>query len=613
MQVNFQRTNVNPHMDPRLQRLVDTHGRRGLFAMPDTTEAGVIALVSDLAAWREHEDVHDPVAIARTDRGWIVTATVPIAQIETIRHAGFVLSLKASQPLRPTLTDTVPEINATAATLSAGLFSSGGEGAIVGVVDGGLSVVHRNFRNADGSTRLVALWDQSAENGPDSPFGYGRRYGAGEIDAALRAGEPHLALLGFGAKSSEAGGHGTHVTDIAAGNGLGTLNPGVAPKSGIIFVQYAPTDLAGSGTAVVGSELGDSKRLLDALRFIFDEAGDTPCVVNISLGTNGGPHDGTSLVEAGIDALVAEQPGRAVVISGGNAFTQGIHAAGTVPQHGTADVSWTILETVASHSEIELWYPGSDRLGIHLLAPDGSTFGPIPLGSNGRVHDDDGDTVLFVSHRAGDPNNGDNVVNLFVDKRLPTGVWTVRLRGEQVETGGFHAWIERDDRSQSSFLTPHDSSHTVGSLSCGKLSIVVGSYDAHQPAKPLSVFTAAGPTRDDRPKPDLSAPGQEVKAAHSRTTTGTTVKSGTSMAAPAVAGVVALLFAEAAARGLTLDARTVRRLLIESARSDPPRPFTVATDGRPEPQGTWDPRYGFGRVDAAGVLAALDKLVPADD
>jgi hypothetical protein len=94
------------------------------------------------------------------------------------------------------------------------------------------------------------------------------------------------------------------------------------------------------GEEVAGSEFGDSVQLLEAVKFLFEVAGERPCVVNISLGTNGGPHDGSSLVEQGIDLLIQEQPGRAVVIAAANSFDDGILAAGVVPQGGTVDLSW---------------------------------------------------------------------------------------------------------------------------------------------------------------------------------------------------------------------------------------------------------------------------------
>lgn len=620
----FERTAVYPEMDPRLQYLADRYNQGVREAPGRGDEIGVVALVADLHAWREHEDVRAGATISQTEDGWLVTGRVPIARIEVLRRAGFVRSLKAARPLRPMLDATVLEINASAEALPTGLVSSGGEGVVVGVIDSGASIVHRNFRNPDGSTRLIALWDQRPSSAPASPagFGYGRRYGADEINAALHAVEDHLDLLGFPPKSADSGSHGTHVMDIAAGNGLGSEKPGAAPKAMLVFVHLA-NEPSATGPAVVGSEFGDSQQLLDAVRFIFDEAGDRPCVVNISLGTNGGAHDGSSAVEKGIDSMVRERPGRAVVVAAANSFDDGIHASGTVPHGGTVDLSWTVPRAVAGQSELEIWYPGTDRLQAQLLGPDGSSFGPVPLGTNGRVSTHDSTLppphirpILFVSHRANDSDNHDNVINLFMDRRVPAGVWTVRLYGEQVITGGFHAWLERNDKTQAAFLPPHDSSHTIGSISCGHLSIAVGSYDARDMAKPLSTFTSAGPTRDGRYKPEVSAPGQDVWAANSRSQKGVMRMSGTSMAAPAVTGAVALLLGEAAARGLSLDAETIRRLVIETARLDPPLPFTVTPKGEnaapPEDNTSrprqWDPRYGYGRVDAAGLLRKLEDL-----
>jgi subtilisin family serine protease len=195
------------------------------------------------------------------------------------------------------------------------------------------------------------------------------------------------------------------------------------------------------------------------------------------------------------------------------------------------------------------------------------------------------------------------MLGLFFEPTLPAGRWTVRLRGNVVHNGAFHAWIERDDAGQSSFVAPLDNSHTIGSISCGHETIVVGSYDAHKNELPLSFFSSAGPTRDNREKPEISAPGHAVFAAHSRTGIGVVQKSGTSMAAPAVTGVVALMLSEAAARQVNLPIATIRQILRQSARQ------------HPEQGGTgWHPRIGAGRASASAAIAAVMQIasgVPA--
>jgi subtilisin family serine protease len=597
-------TDIFPEMDPRLQYAADRRNRgftTVATASSDADEIGVIALVNSVEAFAGRTDVRVGAEIGPTDGGTIVTARVPLSRVEQVRRADGVVSLKAVQPLRPLLSATVSEINAAPAALPPDSLASGGAGVVVGIVDSGLDIAHQNFIDQAGHTRVEAIWDQAGPTTSASPLGFGHRHGRAEIQGALTQPNPYAAL-GYGPAvdtPTGRGSHGTHVADIAAGGGGGSGQPGVAPAATIVFAEPAVSDITWAGAGAVFTSFGDSGQLLEAVRFLFDEAGDRPCVINISLGTNGGPHDGSSLVERGIDSLLAQRANRAVVIAASNSFDDGIHAAGQVPVSGFDDVRWRIPADIVGQSELEFWYPGGDRLTAEILRPDGTSLGSVPLGSNARLTDDNGDTLLFVGHRGPDPINGDNTIGVFIEERMPPGTWTIRLHAEQVGVGGsaYHAWIERNDPSQASFAEPHDNRHTLGSISCGRLSIVVGSYDAHRATTPLSFFSSAGPTRDGRQKPEVSAPGHDVLAAHSRTGTGVIRKSGTSMAAPAVTGVVALALAEARAQGIDLDAASVREIVMNTARTDPP-----AAAG-------WHPRYGHGRVDAADTVRAVHKLV----
>jgi hypothetical protein len=153
---------------------------------------------------------------------------------------------------------------------------------------------------------LVALWDQAGAPEPESPFDYGRLFGPEAIDAALATPDPY-GTLGYGPAPdtpTRRGSHGTHVLDIAAGSGGGSNVNGVAEKAILAFAHLDASDVVWEGEEVAGSEFGDSVQLLEAVKFLFEVAGERPCVLNISLGTNGGPHDGSSLVEQGIDLLV---------------------------------------------------------------------------------------------------------------------------------------------------------------------------------------------------------------------------------------------------------------------------------------------------------------------
>jgi subtilisin family serine protease len=587
--MEFEKTDIYADLDPYLQRLLEQRNR-GLMMQPTaSTEAGevaVIAKVSDLDAWNNLSEVRTGAEIGSTPDGYhIVTARIPVDRLEEVRRAPFVISLKPGVRLKPTLKATVEEIHSRKDLLPPSSVGNQGEGVVVGIVDYGGDFVHPSFRKEDKSTLLLAIWDQGGTLSDTSPFGYGREHIQDDINRALQTSDPYRTLEYEVYRSS----HGTHVMDIAAGNN------GVAPKADLVFVEIR-TPLSTDPEEVTQTNFGNSVQLVEAIRYIFDKAGDRPCVVNFSLGTNGGPHDGSNLAEQAIDVMLSQQPNRAAVIAAANSYEDGIHAAGTVPQDGFVDFQWELKEFDLSENELEVWYKAGDRFRLEVISPSGTSVASLDLGENGRLKNDRGEIMMFLAHRQQDPNNGDNVISLFNAPQfgIPRGKWTIRLHGIQVTDGSFHAWIERDDIGPSKFVPPHDKTHTLGSLSCGKKAIAVGSYDAHKPTTPLSFFSSAGPTRDGRYKPELSAPGHDVLAAQSRSLVGETRKSGTSMAAPAVAGVIALILAEAKAKGLNLTIDEIRDILTKTARPTPPE----HTEG-------WHPRYGYGRVDAAACVALV--------
>lgn len=594
-------------MDPRLQRAAALQKQGRLMAATASSapsEIPVLAKVTDQAKWHRLSEVRGAMNIAGKsddDKTWIVTGRVPLGRIEFIRQQPFVKSLKAAQPVQPTLSAGVQETKADPAQLPAGTLSNGGKGTVVGIIDYGCDYRHGNFLTGAGKTRLISIWHQRGAHDPSGSVPYGREYSAQEINQALAQTDPYAAL-GYAPQVDTAfsvGTHGTHVMDIAAGNGFGSGVAGFAPNADLIFVDVAHGDIDFSGPNVVQNSFGDSVMLLEAVQYIFDKAGTRPCVINISLGTNGGPHDGTTLVEQGIDRLIAAAPNRSVTISASNSYSDGIHASGKVYEGESEDLIWTVPTLDYSHNELELWYRDGDVFGVELITPNGDSFGTIELGSFGQVVDSDGDPQIFLVNRRADPNNGDNMIGIFLEHSVEEGDWTVRLHGRDVADGGFHAWIERDDRSPSSFAPPHDNTHTIGSISCGQQTVVVGSYDAHKTMKPISYFSSEGPTRDGREKPEISAPGHAVRAAHSRTRTEVVSKNGTSMASPAVAGIIALMMAEARASGLDLTNDDVRKILAVSIQSGPPA------------ASAWDSRYGVGRVDAAAAVQEVRNMTAA--
>jgi subtilisin family serine protease len=603
-------------MDAHLRKVCRRVQNQGICKLPTSStreeEVAVIAKVTDLAKFKKQvKSLTTAIKGTGDDLTTIVTARLNSDEsaIENLRRQPFVKSLKAARRVRPLLEQAMQETLAREDLLPTDNETNGGSGIIIGIVDFGLDIMHRNFRHADGSTRILALWDQKApanEKHSPKPFGYGRLFKEDEINRALRTVEPYQAIGYKALKDSlmDAGAHGTYVTDVAAGNGLGSNCKGVAPQADIVFVDVSTAGTPIQGSQAVGSTFGDSVQLLEAVQFIFDyaKAKDRPCVINISLGTNGGPHDGTTLLEEAIDRLVIQEPNRAVVIAAGNSFDKKLHATGQVMNRGNLDLKWRIPRFDATSNELEIWYAREDRFTVEVFNPDGKRVARVKPGDTWeKVKGDKG--LMTVVNRLNDPNNGDNTINIFFERGLSYGIWTLRLHGDCVQDGRFHAWIERDERGQSRFVKPQDKSYmvsnqcTLSSIACGHETIVVSAYNAYESDLPLSESSSSGPTRDNRKQqqPTISAPGKDVIAAQSGTLVLRHRQSGTSIAAAVVTGTIALMLAEAQALGMALTAKQIREILIRTAFRNP-------SGSR-----HWDPGFGFGRVCAKAAVAEVSR------
>jgi subtilisin family serine protease len=535
----------------------------------------------------------DGVATARILRGNIVAA----------RQSAGVISLKASglvslpSPLEEGESEDDETVEA-APVPSLAPVGEDGRGVLVGICDWGFDFTHPNFRNADGSTRLEALWDQRGSGDPTAPapYDYGRLMDRAAINEALAQPDP-CAALGYhpaDGDPTDTGAHGTHVADILAGNRREPGSQvGLASGSDIVFVHL------GSQRLSELADLGDSVGLLEGLDFIRRQAAGRPCVLHLSAGKTGGPHLGTTLLERAVDSML-QQPGIVLVQSVGNYADAAMHTHARIGPDQSHSFDWVTPANDRTPNELEIWYSGEDVFEIRLQSPDGREFG-AQLDSRLRL-DVGGAVWGNLYHRLREPNCGLNHIAIYLYPSAPSGRWRVTVRGREVVDGRMHAWIERDatGRYQSRFPRAQATSlYTTNTICNCFRAIAVGAYDSAQPKRPPTRFSSRGPTADGRQKPEVSAPGFRIRAARSLPRDGwrgerkLTVKSGTSMAAPWVSGTVALMMA-AAARPLTIH--EIRRALIG------------AVDPHPGPAGRTSTRLGYGYLNTAAAVAAARKL-----
>ena len=281
-------------------------------------------------------------------------------------------------------------VNATALT---------GKGTAIAVLDSGVDYRHPDFRNADGSTRILAYWDQSLPFTPfnneetnsnnsnnntqnnsttgipnshmtqgnntstkrdtilnrildtDNPYKLGVIFSEEDLNRLLIPGTnsvssdyglPSEDIFGYGVQlpspSEDISGHGTHIAGICAGNGRASNgnNQGVAPESSLIVVKLK------NETTSVYTDYANFMMAVDfAVRFANSRS--LPLSINISYGSNDGSHTGNSLLE-----LFMEQ----VSLYGKNVICVATGNEGLTRRHTSLSILPTIHSSATTFSSV---------------------------------------------------------------------------------------------------------------------------------------------------------------------------------------------------------------------------------------------------------------------
>lgn len=522
--------------------------------------------------------------------GDIYTAVIPINAIVEFATNDAIIRIECSAKVKQN--DAKANQLTGANKVHAGQLPNGiaytGNGVIIGFIDTGLDFAHPDFRKKTNTTqtRILSIWDQT-KNGSAAPqnYNYGSEYTNTQINAALS--NPNSL------NTTDVSGHGTHVAGSAAGL------RGMAPDADIIFVS--PLIHWDSDSTLYQ----DTKSILDGLNYIKTKAAAAgkPCVVNLSIGYNlGSPHDGTSLVEQGIDNLVSNNSGFFVTVAAGNDKGKEMHFGGF--ELGQ-DSIWTYIKTGMLYGVFNSAFSDSTYISIGVdsgvvkgvdwenLSIQKPVFqsawisiSTIKNALNGITFPalySNGDTAMTFHVIASDFDANRTEIRIFTkhgrefynDSIWDFGIATLAIKGK----GKLHAWWEnyqinninqpywylnvyKNDQHRSS-----DDNYSMNILACGHKTIAVGAFVNQASFKNKSGqiqfgqnydqdssgvfahFSSLGPTTDGRVKPDISAPGINVSSSFSRHAAyplvwhidnQTVALSGTSMAAPMVTGAIAL-------------------------------------------------------------------------
>ncbi len=498
-----------------------------------------------------------------------------------------------------------------------------GRGVIVGVIDTGIDFRHLDFTvpgSVGKQTRIKALLDMTIYSQQSSDWNYvlpgasasiGHLYTESDINAALQlsATTPQNSDI---VKERDKHGHGTYTAGIAAGNGLaGTTSgkyAGMAPEAELVIAKVSRDNTGSSGIA--------NSDVINAMKFIQQMAAEMgkPFVINMSLGTNVGSHDGTMDQERAIDEVVNSGSGRAFCIATGNYGNMDVHASGSLPGGTTTFINVNV-NAGASPQFFGLSYSRTDNLTVSLIRPDGVQIGPVAYNSNQVPGVNNQYVDIYNSlddKRDGDPQNDQKAVAIFFKTpaanlgSTPTRTWLVMLETGAVGNGHFDAWIEN-----GKFTNFVDGSRRLSSTATARGAITVGGF-VTRPGNFGAVgdyasYTGVGPTADGREKPDITTPASSIYSAKS--SVGTSLAAplapdstshvgahGTSASAPVVAGGVALLLQE----NPNLTSVQIKELIKTTATHDA---YTGAAG--------WHERFGYGKLNISAALHALAPSQPS--
>lgn len=511
--------------------------------------------------------------------GKISTGLIPIEQITQVATATGVVYVAIGQPETLFLDSARKVTNVTKVHQGTSPLTMPykGDGVVVGLIDIGFDFTHPTFYDSTGTNnyRIKKAWAQFNTSGtPPPPYNYGQEF---TTQAALLAAQTDNTLEN----------HGSHTAGIAAGAG-GFLNSpyvGIAPHADIVMV---------------GGDISNDVKLADAIAYIQNYATSVgmPSVINMSFGSNMGPHDGTSMFDQYADAAIG--PGKLLVSAVGNdceannfighsfvgtdtmlstffifntSSGQVLNMAGFVDAWGVPNQNFTVtvslynLATGMYEDQTNLQIPANIN-AVFLDTLYGTNALPVPLKFTTGIHPtiNNKPEVLMELDNSAQPDTGSRAL-----------VITVKGQNTAIQMWGNEQIGRFTDAGMPSPFVSGTSDHTVSDGGgCSNSTIGVGAYTSKGQwtsiaLGPISIsdtigaiasFSAHGPTADGRTKPDITAPGQYVASSFNSHYTGSVTSSylatlvdtvvkggwvypfsmdaGTSMAAPVVTGILAL-------------------------------------------------------------------------
>lgn len=452
-------------------------------------------------------------------------------------------------------------------------YNLSGEGIIVGIIDSGIDYTHPDFRNPDGTTRILALWDQT-EN-------HNHVYYSDEINAALSSENPYEIV-----PSLDNSGHGTAVAGIAAGNGAENIDYiGAAPKADLIIVK---ANLSSTFFTKTTSIMRGIKFCNDTARSF-----NKPIAINISFGMNEGSHKGDSLFEDFITSAASVWK-NVIVIPTGNEGTAAHHYTAKLKNGETTEVNFFTASGLPSFY-VSMWKNFADIITVELISPSGNSSGVLTAEQITRnVRLDNSQVSILYSQPTRYSTEQEVFFNVSaISGTISAGLWKIKLSAINAPYGIAELWLPTiEEVTLKTYFTNPNFYASMTIPSTAHKIIRVAGYNARLGS--IAEFSGAGFENIALPIPDIAAPCVAVSAP--RVGGGYDSFTGTSFAAPFVTGAAALMMEWGITRKNApfLYGERIRAYLRLGARRNPDISYP-------------DPIRGYGELCFSSTLAMLQR------
>lgn len=483
-----------------------------------------------------------------------------------------------------------------------------GSGVIVGFVDTGINYTDSLFRNVDGSTRIIGIWDQTnnsdnsnnIENKTAKPFSafsalYGTQYTAEEINLALNSDNPASIV-----PTRDENGHGTFLASIAAGNRDERAGfSGAAPQASIAMVKLKPAKQYLRDFYLIqdGAEAYQENDIMMGVSYLYFLARkySMPLVVCIPLGTNMGSHMGMSRLGQYLNQ-VSLSNGSAVITAAGNE-TGARHHFRAVMDADTDEVTAELRvgEREAGFS-MELWAENMGAYTVGFISPTGEVAREIsvPLRGENTVSFLLEQTQITVYTQIADVSSGSQFIFMRFENPM-SGIWRILIRNSLDIRETFHIWLPvRGFISDETYFLRPDPDTTITDPGNARYPITVTAYDHTKNS--IYIHASRGYSLSGRIKPDLAAPGVNILGA-SVSGRRLTRMSGTSVSAAHLAGAAAILLHWGLLNGSYpyLNTPVLKSIFVRGAQRNPALTYP-------------NREYGYGTLDLHEAFLHLRNL-----